>query len=363
MPYAMKRYVGLPPKPPLTIPEPQIAALSFIHPLARSREFYHRGDYHHRLFWHEFVTGARDLHRSANMNTEDAHRQLDAFIPPEMARRAESVGITKAAMPATTTFVLAVLAGAFISLGALFATTVTAGAGELPFGVGRLLSGLAFSLGLILVIVAGAELFTGNNLIVMALASGKVTIAQVLANWSIVFAGNFVGSIATAVIAFVGQQYTFGNGQVGANALIIANAKCGLGFMQAVALGILCNALVCLAVWLCFSARSTSDKILSIIFPITAFVAAGFEHSIANMYFIPMGLFIRGGAGEAFWHKIGTVPDAYADITWTRFVTANLIPVTIGNIIGGAVMVGVVYWFVYLKGHTRSLSDRSGPGA
>jgi formate transporter len=276
--------------------------------------------------------------------------QLDAFLPPEMAERAEQVGIKKANMPAGTTFVLAVLAGAFIALGAVFFTTVTTGAAGLPFGVAKLLGGLAFCLGLILVVVAGAELFTGNNLIVMAAASGKVTPGQLLRNWGIVYAGNFAGSAATAVLVFLGGQYTPAGSALGLNALAIAHAKCQLAFVPAFALGMLCNALVCLAVWLCYSARSTTDKILSILFPITAFVAAGFEHSVANMYFIPMGLFVRSAADEQFWTAAGREPADFADLTWTNFLVANLLPVTLGNIVGGAVMVGAVYWFVYLRG-------------
>ena len=284
-----------------------------------------------------------------DINTEWRPAPFDAFIPAEMAQRAEEVGTKKAAVPASTTFVLAVLAGAFIALGAVFATTVTAGCGDLPFGVTRLLGGLAFCLGLILVAVAGAELFTGNNLIVMAAADRRITLLQLLLNWGIVYSGNFVGAVATAVLMFLSRQYAFSDGVIGTGALTIAHAKCQLGFVQAVALGILCNALVCLAVWLCFSARSTTDKILAIIFPITAFVAAGFEHSVANMYFIPIGLFIRAGADISFWETVGMSASDFANLTWFDFLVVNLVPVTIGNIIGGAVMVGIVYWFVYLR--------------
>ena len=204
-------------------------------------------------------------------------------------------------------FALAILAGAFIGIGAIFATTVAAGgmsvkdaAGAaafstgLPYGVTRLLVGLVFTVGLILVVVGGAELFTGNNLIIMAFASKKVTLAQLLRNWGIVYVGNFVGSILTAYIVFLGKQYTFGGGAIGLAALNIGEAKTGLDFVQAVALGIMCNALVCMAVWMCYSARTTTDKILAIIPPISCFVAAGFEHSIANMYFIPIGAVHQG---------------------------------------------------------------------
>ena len=269
---------------------------------------------------------------------------LDALLPPGMAEKAENVGVAKAKLGFWQMFSLAVLAGAFIAMGSVFATTVTTvGSEAAPFGFTRLAGGLVFSLGLILVIVAGAELFTGNNLIVMAWAGGKVSTSRLLRNWAIVYAGNFVGSILTAWMIFLSGQYRFGNGDVGLNALNIAQAKVNLGFGQAIVLGIFCNALVCLAVWLCMSARTVTDKILAIIFPITAFVAAGFEHSIANMYFIPVGLFIKAGANLDF------VAAEYASLTWGKFFLANLLPVTIGNIIGGAGMVGLVYWFIYLR--------------
>lgn len=247
-------------------------------------------------------------------------------------------------------FALAVLAGAFIALGAVFATTATAGAaGVLPFGLTKLVGGLVFCLGLILVVGAGAELFTGNNLIVMAWASGKVSTAALLRNWVIVYIGNFVGSVGTALLVFISKQYTFGQGVVGLTALNTAQAKVGYDFVQAVALGVLCNALVCLAVWLAIGARSATDKILAIIFPISAFVAAGFEHSVANMYFIPMGLLIKAGAADSFWTAIDSSPASYASLTWGSFFVENLLPVTIGNIIGGSLMVGLVYWFIYLR--------------
>jgi formate transporter FocA len=291
---------------------------------------------------------------------------LDAVLPPDMAVRAEAIGVRKAHDDAPTTFTLAVLAGAFISLGAVFATTVTAGtAGVMAYGVVRLLAGLVFSVGLILVVVGGAELFTGNTLIVMAWASRKITSAAVLRNWSIVFAGNAVGALATAGLVFVAGQHEFGGGAVGAAALAIARAKVELGFAQAVALGTLCNGLVCLAVWLSLSARSTADRILAVVFPISAFVAAGFEHSVANMYFIPIGLLIRDFAPPEFWNAIGQSATQYTALTWGAFAYRNLLPVTIGNVIGGAGLVGGVYWFIYLRPRlaaTRSTSS-AGPGS
>jgi formate transporter FocA len=279
----------------------------------------------------------------------DAFR-VDALLPAEMAVKAEEIGRKKANKNVLGMFVLAVLAGAFIGLGAIFSTTVVAGASVMiPYGVTRLLAGLAFSLGLILVVVGGAELFTGNNLIVMAWANRKVTTALLVRSWVIVYLGNFIGAVTTAGLVYLSGQFAFGNGGIGAAALATAHAKVQFGFLQAVILGTLCNGLVCLAVWLSYSARSTTDKILAVIPPITAFVAAGFEHSVANMYFIPIGLFVKAGASEAFWSDIGKTAADYADLTWDRFLISNLLPVTVGNIIGGTVFVGAVYWFVYLR--------------
>ncbi len=287
--------------------------------------------------------------------------RIDSLLPAEMATRAEYLGVRKAEMPAFTMFMLSLLAGAFISLGAIFATTVAAGGMSvtaadgavafstgLPYGVTRLLSGLVFSLGLILVVVGGAELFTGNNLIVMAWASGKVTGRALLRNWTIVYVGNFIASLATALLMFYSRQYTFGSDSVGITALKIAVAKSDLGFIQAIALGTLANALVCLAVWLSYSARTTVDKIVAIIFPITAFVASGFEHSVANMYFIPYALFIKAFDPE-FMAKVGDKVPHLEVLTWKAFFINNLIPVTIGNVIGGTVLVAAIYWVVFLR--------------
>jgi formate/nitrite transporter len=287
---------------------------------------------------------------------------FDAILPADMAVRAEQSGVKRVSTDPLTLLVLGVLAGAFIAFGAIFATTVSAGSmtiastdgaaafsAGLPYGAVRLLSGFAFSLGLILVVVAGAELFTGNNLIVMAWASGKITTGALLFNWCVVFIGNFVGALATAGLMFLTTQYTFGHGSVGLAALSTANGKTALAFVPAVALGVMCNALVCLSSWMCYSARTTVDRVFSVIFPVTAFVAAGFEHSIANIYFIPMGLFIKAGASEAFWAAIGKTAADFPALTWQNFFVGNLLPVTIGNIIGGSLMVAAVYWFVYLR--------------
>lgn len=286
--------------------------------------------------------------------------RIDALLPAEMAMRAEYLGVRKAEMPALKMFILAVLAGAFISLGAIFATIVGTGSfsisladGQivkiaLPYGLQRLQMGLVFSLGLLLVVVGGAELFTGNNLIVMAWANRKIITRALLRNWAIVYLGNFVGAFGTAILNFLSRQYLLAKGEVGLTALNIAITKTQLGFFQALMLGILCNALVCLAVWMTYSARSVIDKVMVIFLPIAAFVAAGYEHSVANMYFVPYAWLIKTFAPQ-FVQQVAAPPPSLATLTWGSFLLHNLLPVTVGNIIGGAVLVALVYWLIFLR--------------
>ena len=271
--------------------------------------------------------------------------RLDAFPPPEMAERAENVGVKKANLDFWGMFALAVLAGSFIGLGAEFCTLVITDTG-LGFGLNKLLGGFVFSLGLILVVVAGAELFTGNNLIIMAWVGGKLTLGQLMRNWVIVYFGNLFGSLGTAVLMYFTRQWAFANYHVGATALNIANGKVNLSFTEGLARGILCNALVCLAVWLCLSGRSVTDKIMAILFPITAFVASGFEHSIANMYFIPMGLLLKGEPEVVA--AAGKVASDLVNLNLQGFI-GNLFSVTTGNIFGGGFMVAAIYWFIYRR--------------
>lgn len=272
---------------------------------------------------------------------------LEALLPPEMAKRAEEIGVKKASTDTVTLLVLAVLAGAFIALGGVFATVALSGAGAVPWGATRVLAGVVFSVGLILVVVGGAELFTGNNLIVMAWAGGRITTPALLRNWGLVYTGNFVGAASVALAVCVAGTHHAGGGAFGAVALRIAADKLRPEFGQAVMLGILCNVLVCLAVWLTYSARTTADRILAIVPPTSVFVAAGFEHSIANMYFIPLGLFMA--AFDPAFVTTGGLEAPARLLTWSGFVWRNLLPVTIGNVIGGALLVGGVYWFVYLR--------------
>lgn len=260
---------------------------------------------------------------------------FDCYSPKEIAERVENVGVTKANLPLVPLSALGVLAGGFIGLGALFSTIMVSDPG-VTFALARLLAGIAFSLGLILVVVAGAELFTGNNLLVMAWVAGRIPGRKFLANLAIVFATNFVGAAGLAALVACSGHLAMNGGGVGRTAIAIAAAKCALPPAEAFFRGVLCNLLVCLAVWLALAGRTVTDKILAIVFPIAAFVAAGFEHSVANMYFIPLALF---SAGEA----------APAALSWSGFVH-NLIPVTLGNLAGGAGMVGLVYWVVYRRG-------------
>lgn len=282
-------------------------------------------------------------------NARNSSSSIDALLPREMAEKAERIGADKTRLDTASLLTLAVLAGAFIAFGAMFANIAAAAAdGVLPYGVTRILAGVVFSLGLILVVVGGAELFTGNNLMVMAWAGGQVSLGEVLRAWVLVYIGNFAGAAATAGLVFLSDHYGHGGGAVGAAALAAAQAKAVLPFVPALVHGILGNVLVCLAVWLCYSARTTTDKILAIVPPIAAFVAAGFEHSVANMYVLPFGLLIKDWAPASFWSSIGQSPTTYNDLTWLS-VAANLVPVSIGNVIGGGVLVGAVYWFVYLR--------------
>ncbi len=261
---------------------------------------------------------------------------VDSYSPKEVAERVQTVGVSKAKLSFLPMVALGVLAGGFIGFAALFYTLVTSDA-TISYTAARILGGLAFSLGLILVVVAGAELFTGNNLMVMAWVSGRISLKLMWRNFWIVYLANFVGSIGLAVLVLLSGHWKGNGGAIGEHAVAIAEAKVSLPFVEAFIRGILCNVLVCLAVWLAMAARTVSGKILAIVFPITAFVAAGFEHCVANMYFIPIGYLIEqfGGVGVDPVISLGGL-------------LQNLIPVTLGNVVGGSVMVGAVYYVVYV---------------
>ena len=281
--------------------------------------------------------------------TEPPRGAIDQLMPKDMALACEAAGATKAARDPVALVVLGVLAGAFIALGAMFMTIVMTGAGDLPWGAGRLLGGLVFSLGLIMVIVGGAELFTGDSLMIVACASRRIGVASLLRAWALVYVGNILGALGTAALVLLAGQHGFAGGGVGRTVLTIAAAKAGLPTLQLFVLAVLCNVLVCLAVWMSFGARTAGDKVLVAILPVAAFVAAGFEHSIANLYLLPYALAIKAFAGAEFWTAIGQTAAAYPGLT-AGAALHNIVVATAGNLVGGSLLVGVVYWFVYLRG-------------
>jgi formate/nitrite transporter len=266
---------------------------------------------------------------NANDGLSAARSPVDAYTPQEIAFLVEQGGVRKAHLPALQTVTLGLLAGAYIAFGGMFCTLILADP-DLGFAAARLLGGLVFSLGLVLVVIGGAELFTGNNLIVIAWADGKVSSAELLRNWSLVYVANFAGALVCVALMQLSGGLQLGGGAVADTAAAIATTKLQLPPTQAFFRGILCNALVCLAIWMSFASHSVTGKIMAIAFPISAFVALGFEHSIANMYLIPIGM-LNG---------------APADIGGFM---ANLLFVTLGNIVGGSVCVAAIYWIIYVR--------------
>ena len=267
--------------------------------------------------------------------------EIDAYSPQQIAERVQAVGVVKARLPTLAMVMLGISAGGFIGLGALNSVLVFADP-ALSFAVSWLLGGIAFSLGLVLVVIAGAELFTGNNLLVMAWADGKITTGEVVRNWVVVYLANAIGAIGLALVVWLSRHGDMNQGAVAAQYVSIAAAKAALPFWEAFFKGVLCNLLVCLAVWMAMAGRGVTDKILAVVFPISAFVAAGFEHSVANMYLIPLGILLSTSTPTA-----GAVPD------WEGFLS-NLLPVTLGNIAGGSILVAAVYHLIYGRGLKRS---------
>ncbi|HWI81484.1 formate/nitrite transporter family protein [Ramlibacter sp.] len=256
----------------------------------------------------------------------------DAYAPLEVARRVETVGVAKARMATLPLAMLGVLAGAFIGLGAMLFVIVKSDA-TLGFAAAQIGGGLVFSLGLLLVVVAGAELFTGNNLLAMAWADGRISTADVLRNWTIVCAANFVGAVGLALLVFASGHAAMNDGAVGRTVVRLALAKQALPWWEALARGVLCNVLVCMAVWMAMAGRSVVDKAVAVIFPIAAFVAAGFEHSIANMYLLPLAMLVQPATAPVL-------------VTWPG-TAANLAFVIAGNLLGGSVLVGLTYHVIY----------------
>jgi formate/nitrite transporter len=264
----------------------------------------------------------------------------DAYAPREVALRVETVGVAKARMALLPLLMLGLLAGAFIGMGAMFYTLVKSDP-TLGFATSAVLGGMAFSLGLLLVVVAGAELFTGNNLLAMAWADGTVTSREVLRNWVLVCLANLVGAAGLAVLVFASGHTGLNGGAIGQQVVKIALAKQVLPWEQAFFRGVLCNVLVCMAVWMAMAGRSVTDKVVAIVPPVTAFVAAGFEHSIANMYFMPLAMLVQQWGPGAVTGAAMVSPSGMA---------GNLLPVIAGNLVGGSVLVGLSYYVVYRRG-------------
>ena len=274
---------------------------------------------------------------------------LDAYSPAQIATRIDAVAAVKAKYNTAQTFWMGVNAGVFIALGAQFATLVISDS-TLHFGLTKIIAGVVFSLGLILVVVGGAELFTGNCLIIIGYVDKKITKREVFDNWSVAFIGNLVGSLVAVFWMYQSHQWEFFNYMVGAKALLIANKKVNLTFTSAFSKAVLCNAMVCMAVWVCFSARNVADKIMTLIFPIGGFVASGFEHLVANMYFIPMGIILKSKPEVvAAAEKMAGKTLDLSNLTWKGFIVINQFPVFLGNVFGGVALAGVAFWFIYLR--------------
>jgi len=278
-----------------------------------------------------------------------AGNPFDLLLPSEMAKVAEDAGVYKATKHPFTTFFLAITAGVFISIAFAFYITATTGTATVPWGLAKLVGGICFSLGLMLVVVCGADLFTSTVLTVVAKASGRISWLQLARNWIIVYIGNFIGAIFFVVLIWFAGQYMVANGAWGLNVLQTADHKMHHTFIEAVCLGILANLMVCMAVWMSYSGRSLLDKMFAMVLPVAMFVASGFEHSIANMFLVPMAIIIKDFATPEFWQATGASADQFTHLTVSHFITDNLIPVTLGNIIGGGLLVGLTYWVIYLR--------------
>lgn len=278
-----------------------------------------------------------------------AENKIDELLPHQITEKADSIAYSKATKAFLSSFYLAITAGMFIGLAFVFYITVTTGAQDLPWGIKNLTGGLAFSLGLLLVVVVGGELFTSNTLTLISMASSRITVKQMLKNWAVVYLGNYIGASFLVCLIFASGLYNADHGEWGLNALRVAQHKLHHSFLEAVALGMLCNIMVCLAIWMAFGARTITDKMFAVLLPVAMFVSSGFEHSIANMFMIQTGEMIQHFAPEEFWLSIGHSATEFADITNNSFIVDNLFPVTLGNIIGGGVVVGLMHWMIYLR--------------
>jgi len=292
------------------------------------------------------------------MSTTDSINQ-DYFSPYEMMAQAEKFALSKAKKTSTMTLSLAAMAGAFIGLAFLFYITVTTGSANSGWGLSRLAGGLAFSMGLILIVICGGELFTSSVLSSISWANKEITFGKMLSIWGKVYVGNFIGAMFLLLMVTAAGLYQLDNGQWGLNALNIAQHKLHHTTLQAFSLGVLCNLLVCLAIWLTFSSANAMTKAAMTIMPVAMFVSSGFEHCVANMFMVPLGIVIANFSPDSFWQQVGVSASQYADLNIYHFITANLIPVTLGNIVGGAVLVGLANWSIYRRPHMKAASIAS----
>lgn len=284
---------------------------------------------------------------------------MSYLSPKEVAASAVEIECSKANLSISKMITLGFLAGAFIAFGAETATLV---AHDIPgVGLGRLVSGMVFSAGLMMVVIAGAELFTGNVLMFLDVLDGEVTVTKLLRSWFWVYFANFAGSLAVAYLMYLSGLWALDNNLVGASAIKIALGKCGLTFTSALVRGVFCNWLVCLAIWMAWASKDIVGKIFGIFFPITLFVASNFEHSIANMYYIPAGILAKANPGAVEASHLG---DKLGMLNWHTFLVNNLVPVTIGNILGAAIFVATFYWFSYVRGsHVQAAAAAPAPDA
>ncbi|HHF2874959.1 formate transporter FocA [Vibrio diabolicus] len=281
------------------------------------------------------------------------------FSPKEMMAEAEKFALSKANKTSSMTLSLAIMAGAFIGLAFLFYITVTTGSAGAGWGLSRLAGGLAFSMGLILIVICGGELFTSSVLSSISWANKQISFGKMLSIWGKVYVGNFIGAMFLLALVTAAGLYQMDNGQWGLNALNIAQHKLHHTLIQAFALGILCNLLVCLAIWLTFSSANAMTKAAMTIMPVAMFVSSGFEHCVANMFMVPLGIVIANFAPESFWASVGVPASQYADLNIGHFITANLIPVTLGNIVGGAVLVGLANWCIFRRPELKAANISS----
>lgn len=273
------------------------------------------------------------------------------FTPAEMAKIAEDGAVYKATKNQFYSFLSAIIAGGFIAIAFVFYTTTQVGSGSMPWGMAKLIGGLMFSLGVIMCVVFGAELFTSSTLTAVARATDRITWKQMFRNWVTVYFGNFVGALSIVALIWFAGQIMAANGQWGLTILKTAQHKIHHTWIEAFSLGIFCNIMVCVAVWMSYAGRSLTDKSFIMMLPIAMFVASGFEHCVANMFMIPMGIMIEHFASPEFWTAINVDPATFADLDLHHFLVKNLVPVTLGNIVGGAFFIGLMQWFLHLRKH------------